>query len=1016
MGIAHTRRRLLLGSALAVSSLFTYGRSADAACTVTVSPTYECSGVNGATQSILNVTDATVSTLPGFSVNAAAGNGIEISGDGTISFTDVNNSTITSGPSGLTTHGLDITGLGAGAGSVTVDINGIVTGAVHAISAVNNGIGALSITADGNLTGNGGYGIYARQKMGAGLQITTGANASILGSTVGIRAFHDGTGDMLIDTSGDVTGTANYGIDALNYAGTANLTINTGVGTSVAGGEHGIKAFNYGSGALEITANGDVSGTSDFGIYASNFNGTDLSVTTSAGTTVTGGQHGILAANTGTGALDLVVSGDVTGTSVDGIRAAADVFSTDLTVTTGSGTTVSGQLSGIFASNKGSGALVIIADGDVNGTVLDGIYARSYAAGTDLTVTTGAGSTVTSDSGDGIDTHNFGSGALMIAVDGDVTASGAFSDGIYAGNSFASTDLTVTTGTDSTVLGGEFGIKATNFGSGTTSITIGGGLSTISPTPGFNLDGIAIKTTGGASVTIANEGTIVGRVNTDSGDDLFGNGGLWGSNGVSDFGGGTNAMVNIGQIVTANTGGAAETTTFANAGTFTNFGLMSLSDETAGNGSQAHDTLTVNGDFVGGGVMFMDAYLGGPGSTADLMIVTGNVSGVTQLQVLNTSAGGGGANLDGIALVQVNGTSAAGDFILASGPISAGLFTYDLQFDAGNNVHELVSTGAAAVSAELATFASAAQSIWYDTLGVLDERFDELHKDIRGAVIISGDTLIQPVSDSPSAQAGLWGKVIGRMSDRNATSSVGGVATDISYGLDTTGLVVGIDGVLDSANGSLALGVTGGYVTADQDFDSGSAANYEGFVAGLYASYVSGHFHMNGRLKANILDLYYTMAGTSGTSDGNVLSLGGAIEASYRMDVIDHFYAEPVAQLAYVDSSIRDGDALGTAFNADGDSLRGAFGLNFGGQINGSDFTVKPELSWKVWGEFEGDNSASFTAFTVADNTPEVFGEAGLGIEALSLSSGWSGNLRGDIQFAEDFTSFGGFVGLRKNF
>jgi hypothetical protein len=184
--IANTRRRLLLGSALAVTSLFTYGRSAYAACAVTASPTYECSGANAVTQSILNVTDATVSTLPGFSVNAAAGSGIEISGDGAISFTDVNNSTITSGPTGLATHGLDITGLGAGAGSVTVDINGVVTGAAHAISAVNNGIGALSITADGNLTGNGGYGIYADQNIGADLQITTGANASILGSTVGI--------------------------------------------------------------------------------------------------------------------------------------------------------------------------------------------------------------------------------------------------------------------------------------------------------------------------------------------------------------------------------------------------------------------------------------------------------------------------------------------------------------------------------------------------------------------------------------------------------------------------------------------------------------------------------------------------------------------------------------------------------------------------------------------------------------------------------------------------------------
>jgi outer membrane autotransporter protein len=412
----------------------------------------------------------------------------------------------------------------------------------------------------------------------------------------------------------------------------------------------------------------------------------------------------------------------------------------------------------------------------------------------------------------------------------------------------------------------------------------------------------------------------------------------------------------------------------------------------------------------------VDAYLGGPGSTADLITVTGNVSGVTKVVVLNTGTGGGGANPDGIALVQVNGTSAAGDFVLAGGPVSAGLFTYDLQFDVGNSVHELVSTGAAAASAELATFASAAQSIWHDTLGVLDERFEELHKDMRSAAILGDGTLVQPMSDSPAVQSGLWGKVIGRISDREATSSVGGIGADISYGLDTTGLLLGADGVLEDANGSLALGVTGGYVNAGQDFDSGSTANYEGFAGGLYATYISGNFHVNAQLRANFLDLDYTMAGSSGTSDANVVSLGGTLEAGYRIDVTDTFYAEPVAQFAYADSSIRNGDVLDTAFTADGNSLRGAIGLNLGGQMSDSGMVFKPELTLKVWGEFEGDNSANFSTFTVADNTPDVFGEASLGVEALSLANGWSGNLKADVQFAEDFTSFGGFVGLRKSF
>ena len=56
------------------------------------------------------------------------------------------------------------------------------------------------------------------------------------------------------------------------------------------GGTFGIYTRNYGSGALAVTANGDVTGFD--GIVARN-RGTDLTVTTGAGTTVTGGPLGI---------------------------------------------------------------------------------------------------------------------------------------------------------------------------------------------------------------------------------------------------------------------------------------------------------------------------------------------------------------------------------------------------------------------------------------------------------------------------------------------------------------------------------------------------------------------------------------------------------------------------------------------------------------------------------------------------------------------------------------------------
>ena len=642
--------------------------------------------------------------------------------------------------------------------------------------------------------------------------------------------------------------------------------------------------------------------------------------------------------------------------------------------------------------------------GDVTGTSSYGILAGNSSAGTSLTVITGGGAVLGGQRG--INARNSGTGALSVTTGaGDVT--GTAYDGIDARNSVG-TSLTVTTG-DGAVLGGQRGIYAINSGTGAFSITVGGLVSNTA----LNIAGEAILTAGNA-VTIDNtlNGTIQGRITTGANADIFDNGGLWISKGTSNFGAGVNQINNSGTVRSANTANSAEATVFANAGVFTNLAgsLLTLSDEAAGNGSTAHDQLTIFGDFVGGGTLAVDAFLGGPGSTADVLTIEGDISGVTEVVVNNTNAGNGAFNADGITIVTYAGTAADGAFVLANGPISTGLYTYDLQRDSGIKIFELVTTGSSTESDELATLVSAAQTIWHDTSGVLGDRFEELRGDANGAAVV-GEALVQPASYSVAARTGVWGKVLGRTSERDASST-------LSYGLDVTGLIMGVDGVVNEslAGGVLALGVTGGYVAALQDFNSGSQANYEGFSGGLYATYVNGGFHLDSEFRANFLDLDYTMLATP-TSHADVTSLGGSVEAGYRIDMTDSFYAEPVARLAYVDTTIRNGDVLGVAFDGDGESFRGAIGLNLGGILNGgSDLVFKPELSAKIWSEFDGHNTASFTGFNVEDQTPKTYGELGLGLEAISLSNGWSGHLNADIQFANDFTSYGGFVGLRKNF
>jgi outer membrane autotransporter protein len=501
-----------------VGALTGYVSRVYGACVNVGGTTYQCSGAETTTRTI-TADNADVDTVAGFSVDTTAGGGgnaIEISGDGAISYTDLYDSPLTA-----TLAALQIISTGDVAagnlGSVTVDTNGTLSGYAHGIFARNYGTGALSVTADGDVTGTTGFGISARNGTfgappGTDLTVTTGAGTTVIGKLGGIDAYNYGSGALTITANGDVTGTNGRGIYAGN-AGT-NLTVITGAGTTVTGVSDGIGAFNfYGSGALTITANGDVTGTNGRGIFAYNsYAGTDLTVITGAGvlTGVTGYTDGIYARNYGTGALSITANGEVTGTTRFGISARSGSFfdpaGTDLTVTTGVGTTVIGNLGGIDAYNYGSGALTITANGDVTGTNGRGIYAGT--AGTNLTVITGAGTTVTGVS-DGIGAFNFyGSGALTITANGDVT--GTNGRGIFAYNAYAGTDLTVITGAGTTVAGDSYGIDARNYGSGTLSITANGDVS------GANDAGVYARNDAGGPINIT-----VGATSTVSSTSAF---------------------------------------------------------------------------------------------------------------------------------------------------------------------------------------------------------------------------------------------------------------------------------------------------------------------------------------------------------------------------------------------------------------------------------------------------------------------------------------------------------------
>lgn len=95
-------------------------------------------------------------------------------------------------------------------------------------------------------------------------------------------------------------------------------------------------------------------------------------------------------------------------------------------------------------------------------------------------------------------------------------------------------------------------------------------------------------------------------------------------------------------------------------------------------GGGASDRFTIGGNYTGeGGQIFLNTVLGDDSSASDRLAVEGDVSGTTGLNVINTGGIGGRTMLDGIMVVEVAGSSAAGAFAL-NRRVAAGAYEYVL--------------------------------------------------------------------------------------------------------------------------------------------------------------------------------------------------------------------------------------------------------------------------------------------------------------------------------------------------
>ncbi len=494
-------------------------------------PNYIASGNETTPQSITE-DNVQIVTADDFSVETGGGTALTIEGAGAISYNDANESRLVATVSG---SGLTITSTGDASGtpgSVTVVTNGTIQGVGTGIEATNNGTGNTTITTTGTVTGTtlagigayngdsahdltinaaavtaGGTGIEAFSSGTGDISIT--ATGDVTGGASGITVSHNGTGNTSVIATGTVVGTATDGINAFNNEAANDVTVNA---VAASGGYSGIIARNLGTGNTTVTATGLVTGSTLFGVSASNTEqGKDVTVNVAD---VIGNDMGVQLNNNGTGDSTITATGTVEGTNLYGIYAENRGAQNDLTINvvdvtsnkvgiraTGTGDTsitatgtvsglnnggiivshlsetsrhisvnamnVNGGQVGISVSNSGSGDTTVNATGTVTSLSGLGISASNGEIANDITVNVVDVSAATI----GIEARNYGTGNTSITATGQVTGTQQY--GIFAEVGETANDLTVNV---MNVSGGQHGIAATNSGSGSTRITATGAL------------------------------------------------------------------------------------------------------------------------------------------------------------------------------------------------------------------------------------------------------------------------------------------------------------------------------------------------------------------------------------------------------------------------------------------------------------------------------------------------------------------------------------------------------------
>ncbi len=369
-------------------------------------------------------------------------------------------------------------------------------------------------------------------------------------------------------------------------------------------------------------------------------------------------------------------------------------------------------------------------------------------------------------------------------------------------------------------------------------------------------------------------------------------------------------------------------------------------------------TFTIKGDYTGkNGFIYIDTVLGGDNSETDLLVIEGDTSGNSLVQVTNINGNGAQTN-NGIKIIQVDGES-NGDFKLNSdykhnqeAAVVAGAFAYKLfkggktdqneknwylrselnetkrQYQAGAPVYEVYPQFLLGLS----------------NLPTMQQRVGNLYWNNAGNMVIAqGADAVEAYAPAQEAGSltqtnGVWGRIEGAHTKMEPNTST----TDANYDFNAYKMQAGLDGmVYENEQGKLIAGGTVHYthglasIWSPYDVDLGRGRiKTDGYGFGATLTWASDDgFYVDNQAQLTWYrsELSYA-GGKSELKDGKNNGFGYALssEVGKRFTLDQHWSLTPQAQLQYSNVDFSD---FTDVFGADvsrkkGDSLRARLGLS----------------------------------------------------------------------------------------